>query len=80
MPLNDILETVRGIMEDVFDTDIPSIDPRTTADDIEDWDSLSHVRLMVAIERRYRFKFTNAEVESMQNVGDLVKIIRTKTA
>jgi acyl carrier protein len=65
-------------MIDVFDLDDLEITDKTTADDIEEWDSLSHIRLMVAVERKYGFKFTNSEIEQLTNVGDLVKLIETK--
>jgi acyl carrier protein len=78
MPTSDVLETVKEIMVDVFDLDDLELDETTTAEDIEEWDSLSHIRLMVAIERKYGFKFTNSEIESLSNVGDLVKMIETK--
>jgi acyl carrier protein len=78
MSSSDVLETIRQIMLDVFDLDDLEINDKTTADDIEEWDSLSHIRLMVAIERKYGFKFTNSEIEKLTNVGDLVKLIETK--
>jgi len=65
-------------MEDVFDLDDLTISPETNAEDIEEWDSLSHIRLIVAIERRMKIKFKNAELERLTNVGDLVKLIDTK--
>ncbi len=78
MPSGNVLETVKEIMVDVFDLDDIEINESTTAEDVEEWDSLSHIRLMVAIERKYGFKFTNSEIESLSNVGDLVKMIKTK--
>jgi acyl carrier protein len=75
-----ILESLREIMIDVFDLDDLVLTPATTADDIEEWDSLSHVRLVVAVERKFGFKFTNSEIESLKTVGDLVNLIRTKPA
>jgi acyl carrier protein len=74
------LSAVREIMEDVFDVDDLNIDDRTTAEDVEEWDSLSHVRLMVAIERRFGIRFKNSEIEALQNVGELVKVIDAKRA
>lgn len=75
-----ILESLREIMIDVFDLDDLVLTPATTADDIEEWDSLSHVRLVVAVERKFGFKFTNSEIESLKTVGDLVSLIQTKPA
>lgn len=65
-------------MRDVFDLDDLVITPDTSAEDVEEWDSLSHVRLIVAIERKFKFKFTNSEIDSLKNVGDLVKVIQSK--
>jgi acyl carrier protein len=78
MSSTSTLEQVRLVMEDVFDRDDLAISPATKADDIEEWDSLSHIRLIVAIERRLKIKFKNAELDGLMNVGDLVKLVDTK--
>jgi acyl carrier protein len=78
MSSSTTLATVNDIMVDVFDVDDLSVTPETTAEDIEEWDSLSHIRLVVAIERKFGFKFKNAEIESLKTVGDLVNLIDTK--
>jgi acyl carrier protein len=67
-------------MEDVFDVDDLALSPETTADDIDEWDSLSHIRLVVALERRFKIKFRNDELKGLMNVGDLVKVIDAKLA
>ena len=72
------LATVKEIMIDTFDVDDLALTRQTTAEDVEEWDSLSHIRLMVAVERRFKVRFTNAEIESMGNVGDLVDLIGAK--
>ena len=77
---DEILPQLREIMIDVFDADDLQITPATNAEDIEEWDSLSHVRLVVAVERKFGFKFTNSEIESLKTVGDLARLIETKTA
>ncbi len=74
------LEQVRLVMEDVFDLDDLVITEATTANDIEEWDSLSHIRLIVALERKLKIKFRNSEIEEMTNVGDLIRVIESKTA
>lgn len=73
---SDIIE----IFEDVMDLDEAEIDDATTAEDVEEWDSLSHVRLLVAIERAYGIKFTNAEIEALKQFGDIVSLVRAKKA
>ena len=65
-------------MMDVFELDELSITEATTANDIEQWDSLSHIRLMVAIERAFKIRFTNAEIENMKDIGDLVTSIDSR--
>ncbi len=75
---NEILASVADIMRDVFDDDDLQISLDTTAEDVEDWDSLSHIRLIVAVERKFNFKFKNSEIESLKNVGELVNLIATK--
>lgn len=74
----EILRDVTEIMGDVFDADDLEISLDTSAEDIEEWDSLSHIRLIVAIERKFGFKFKNSEIESLRNVGELVNVIATK--
>jgi len=65
-------------MREVFDDDGIEPTEAMTANDVEGWDSLSHIRLMVSIEKRFNIKFTNAEIEKLQNVGDLLKAIEAK--
>jgi acyl carrier protein len=74
------LKRVQEIMVDVFDEDDLTVTRDTSADDVEDWDSLSHIRLMVAVEREFGVKFTNAEIEQLQKVGDLIDLIDRKLA
>ncbi len=78
MSSSDLLLEVQDIMRDVFDVDDLEITESTTADDIEEWDSLSHIRLIVALERKFGFKFNNSEIETLKNVGDLIKLIQSK--
>lgn len=75
---HETIQRVRDVMMDVFEIDELSITLATTARDIEQWDSLSHVRLVVAIERAFKIRFTNAEIESLKNVGDLIARIDAK--
>ena len=78
MSSRDLLLEVQDIMRDVFDVDDLVISENTTAEDVEEWDSLSHIRLIVAIEREFGFKFKNSEIETLKNVGDLIKLIESK--
>ena len=50
----------------------------TTAKDIKNWDSLAQVALIISIERKFKLKFSVKEVDSLKNIGDMVKLIMTK--
>ena len=63
------------VFRDVFDDDEITVNDRTTADDIEDWDSLEHINLVVAVEKAFGIKFNMGEVNKMKNVGEMVDII-----
>jgi acyl carrier protein len=77
---DEILSSVTEIMRDVFDLDDLDVSLETTAEDVEEWDSLSHIRLIVASERKFGFKFKNSEIESLKNVGELVNLVAIKVA
>lgn len=78
MTVHTLLTDIQSIMADVFDDDELIVTEQTTAADVEEWDSLSHIRLIVAIEREFGVKFANSEIESMSNVGDLVNAVANK--
>jgi len=67
-----------GIFHDIFDDDKLVISDITTASDIDEWDSLAHLSLIVAIEAKFNIKFSMDEVVDMQNVGNIIKIIEAK--
>ncbi len=75
MSEKEIVSGLTKIFRDVFDDDDIVITRQTTADDIEDWDSLEHINLIAAVERKYKMRFTMKEVSSMKNVGEMIDII-----
>ncbi len=75
-----IKDRVQQVFQNLFDDTLLIIDSDTTADDIEEWDSLTHIDLIVAIEKEFKIKFSTAEVTGMKNVGDLLNLIERKTA
>ncbi|MDP9145267.1 MAG: acyl carrier protein [Actinomycetota bacterium] len=68
------------IFQSVFDDPELRLTAAMTAKDVPEWDSLSHITLIVAIEREFRIRFTTAEVAGLMNVGDLADRIRKKLA
>ena len=80
MEKKQILEEVQEIFRDVLDNEEICLYDDTTASDIEEWDSLSHVQLVVAIERHFDIRFTSEEIIMMPNIGAMVDtIIRKKS-
>ena len=78
MTQEDILSKVQNIFRDVLDEENISLTSQTTANDIEEWDSLTHIQLVVAIEKSFKIKFTSKELLSWKNVGEMVETIHAK--
>ncbi|MBP3857297.1 MAG: acyl carrier protein [Ruminiclostridium sp.] len=76
--MDEIYKRLNTVFRDFFDDDDIEIDEDTTADDIEDWDSLNHITLMSAVEDEFGVKFTMGEVSGMKNVGEMAEIIRKR--
>ena len=74
------IDKLQEIFRDIFDDEELEITEATTADDIEDWDSLTHMQLIVEIENEFGIKFSTAEVNMAGNVGEFIEIIKGKLA
>jgi acyl carrier protein len=66
------------IFENVFDEDDIEVTPELSAKDVDGWDSLTHIRLILTVEKAFKIKFSTSEVGKMENVGDLVKLIKAR--
>lgn len=75
MTRTEILEKVNEVFHDVFDDETIVVVESTTADDVEDWDSLTHITLISEIESEFGFKFAMKDVLGMKNVGEMLDII-----
>jgi acyl carrier protein len=73
--MSDILTRLNSIFQDVFNDDELVVTDRTTAQDVEGWDSLMHVTLLVNVEKAFGLRFTSSEIASLKNVGELVDLI-----
>lgn len=71
----EVLRRMNSVFCDVFDDDSLVINEKTTADDIEDWDSLSHITLVAALEREFCVQFDLKEIAKLVDVGGMVELI-----
>lgn len=78
MEKTDILKTLTEIFIDVLDTENITLTEQTTANDIEDWDSLSHIQIVVAVEKKFKIRFASQEIQNWKNVGEIITSIQSK--
>jgi acyl carrier protein len=78
MNREQVYQTLTTLFQDVFDDEDITIADETTANDVEGWDSLTHVNLMISIEQRFGIKFKTSEMAHLTNVGELVNLIAEK--
>jgi len=76
--MNNYLEEIQNIFRDVLENDEIIVNNNTTADDIEEWDSLNHIYLIVEIESHFNLKFTSSEIQEWKDVGDMIIAIKNK--
>ncbi len=73
-------QRLEAIMRNIFDDDSLSLTRALSADDVEAWDSLAHVHLIVATEKEFKISIPNAAVVSLKNVGDLIDLVDSLAA
>ena len=78
--MDPILEQLQPIFQDVLDQPDLVITRQSDASSVEDWDSLAHVNIVTAIERRFKVRFALGELQELKNVGDMVDLIKAKLA
>jgi acyl carrier protein len=76
--ITDAFIEVQQIFRDVFDDRNLVIVPQTNSSSIPDWDSLAHLSLVTAIERRFKIRFALGELQDLEDVGALIKLIEKK--
>jgi acyl carrier protein len=74
----EIFDALNHIFRRVLDDDSIQLRPETTADDIEGWDSMNHIFLVVEIEKHFGVKFQTAEMEELKNVGELAAMVQKR--
>lgn len=78
MERSEILQHVNIIFVDTLDNEAIVVKEATTANDVEEWDSLTHIQLVVAIEKHFKIRFTSREIQSWNNVGEMLSCIQEK--
>lgn len=75
----EILNKVQNIFNSVFETNNFTLTRETTANDVEEWDSLSHIHFIVALEKEFNITFSLGELQDLRNIGDALDLISQKT-
>ena len=78
MGRNEVLKEVNAIFIDILDNESIVLTEAIHADDIEEWDSLTHIQLVVAVEKHFKIRFTSKEIQSWKNVGEMITCILSK--
>ncbi len=80
MQADMIYTKLTSIFHDVFDDDSLVLRPDLTADDVDEWDSLSHLRMIMTVQKEFGIKLSASEIGQLKNVGDLANLVASKTA
>lgn len=78
MERNEVLTRLEEVFRNILDSETVNLTEKTTASDVDGWDSLTHIHLVVAIEKNFRIKFTSKEILSWKNVGEMMDSILKK--
>jgi acyl carrier protein len=76
--VEDLMERLLDVFREVFDDDSLELRDETVATDVPDWDSVNHVKLVVAIEEAFGVEFSNREIAGWENVGDMRRALARK--
>lgn len=79
MKSDEIYEKLSGVFREVFDDDSIAVSSQLTANDVSGWDSLTNIRLILTVERTFGVQFSASEIGRLQNVGDLVSLVQSKS-
>lgn len=75
---SQVFARLTEIFQDVFDEDDLQLTPELSAKDVDGWDSLAHIRLILTVEKAFKIKFSTSEIGKLENVGDLVTLIKAR--
>ena len=80
MNKNNIKEKLQSVFVDVFDDEDLTISNSANSNDIEEWDSLNHIALVLSIEKCFNIRFMTGEVLSLKDVGEMIQLLEEKTS
>jgi len=80
MTQDEILRQVQEVIREELDSDSVVVTAETIADDVEDWDSISNIQIIIGIEKKFGIKFTAMQVNSFKNVGEICTCIQSAKA
>lgn len=78
MEREEMLKKITTVFIDVLDDEDIVLSESTSADDVEDWDSLTHIQLVVGVEKAFNVRFTSSEIQDWENVGEMMDCILKK--
>ena len=73
-----IYARLTALFQGIFDDDSISVTPELSAKDVDGWDSITHIRLMLTVERAFKVKFSTSEISNLKNMGNLVTLIQAR--
>jgi acyl carrier protein len=78
MTTAEIHQKLTEVFRDIFDDDTLQITDTMTADDVDDWDSITHINLIAAVEKTFKVSFNTKDVKALKNVGDFIQLIASR--
>ena len=78
MTTSEVYQRLSTVLQEVFDDDELEARPNLTASDVEGWDSLKHIRLVLSVEKAFHISFSASEVGNLKNIGELASLIEAK--
>lgn len=78
MTNDEILQTITTIIREVLELPELNVTYETSATDVDEWDSMTHIQLISAIEKQYKLRFALGELQALKNVGDMIELIQKK--
>ncbi len=78
MTTSEVYKRLSTVLQEVFDDDELEATPNLTASDVEGWDSLKHIRLVLSVEKAFHISFSASEIGNLKNIGELASLIETK--